>query len=976
MNSNGIKLQRRALWGCLLLIVATSAILGATLGLSLLVNGRPEVTAGGLAVVWALMVLSIAGAGFALIRQLGRRLYVEQSLRLHLLDLGGKDSVLPLARDISERRRSQNRIAELLSLNQMVVTKSQQAILAYRATGPCVLANPAAARVVGATVELLLGQNFRELDSWRQSGLLDAAERALATDTAQHLLATFTTSFGRRIWIDCDLATFSSCGEPHVMLVAADVTEQRRLEADLQAAKSAAEAASRAKSEFLANMSHEIRTPMNAIVGLSYLLEQEPLDQRPRDYVEKVRIAATSLLGILNDILDFSKIEAGRMELESIEFSLDEVLRNIAATLSTNARSKGIETVIAIDPAVPRSLKGDPLRLQQVLLNLTGNALKFTDAGEVVVSVTALRVDAAEVVLDFSVRDTGIGIPADKQGLLFQAFSQADPSTTRRFGGTGLGLAICTRLVSMMKGTMSLDSEAGRGSDFRFTALFGQSAQPAPVQPAVVPEELGALSVLVVDDNDTARQVIERMCTAFGWAVDTAASGEEAITALERKREAGRTYDVMLVDWRMPGMDGLDLLKRLESDGAAGMPTAILLVTAYDSDDLRRRAGRLHLDAVLAKPVTPSMIFDGVVRVLTGIPASKPTPVGLAGRLQGLRLLLVDDNEINQDVARDILERAGASVVIADDGAKAVTAVENFPDAFDAVLMDIQMPGMDGYQATQAIRGRLARTELPIIAMTANAMTGDREKCLAAGMNDHIAKPIDVERLISVLKPFISCSEGGGGAEEVAADISAPALGWPEAMPGLRLAEALERLCDDEAKLLALLLRLVDGCRETAVEVREFLASADPGRAAQALHRLRGGAANLGAADVASLAGLAEVAIKGGNDDAVPGLLAELDDAVAVLTATVASLAETANKVVPAPAEAELSPAQLRAALDSLCGLLRQNNMAAVDAAAALQPSFAAVAGAETADRLGDAVAGLDFAAALDILAKELAGAA
>ncbi len=556
-------------------------------------------------------------------------------VNLNLVELHGRQVSVAVARDISERkgfeqelRKSNTELERLSRFNAALIDTAAEGILTYRSDGSCILANPAAARVIGGSPHKLLSQNFRQLDSWRHSGMLKAAETALGTGETQYVSVDTTSTFGRPLLVDVSYSRFVTAGEPYLLMMCHDVTDQKQAERQLQetnkqlaAALDRAATASRAKSEFVANMSHEIRTPMNAIIGLSRLLEEMPLGERERDYVGKIKLSAEALLGILNDILDFSKVEAGRLELERIPFSIDEVMRSIAAVAVTAARDKGIEATFAVAPDVPMALVGDPLRLQQVLLNLVGNAVKFTEHGEVVLSLRKLAEDDAGVDLEFAVRDTGIGIPPDKQACLFAPFTQADSSISRRYGGSGLGLAISARLATLMGGALTVASQPDQGSVFRFTARFARD-----VDPTGVPD----------------------------WSPESA-------------REA---------------------------------PS-------------RRRS--------------------------------------LAGRLTGLRVLLVEDNEVNQMVARAVLERAGATVEIAGDGSAAVETLKNGADGFDAVLMDVQMPGMNGYEATRIIRGKLGLTRLPIIAMTANAMKEDQRRSMEAGMNAHLAKPINIDMLIAAL---------------------------------------------------------------------------------------------------------------------------------------------------------------------------------------------------------------------------------
>ena len=562
----------------------------------------------------------------------------------------------------------------------------------------------------------------------------------------------------------------SLIGGIYALLVAITVPglylTQRRREADAQtqAAHAAlaqrtveAEAASRAKSEFVANMSHEIRTPLNAVLGLLQLMERTGLDARQRDYVHKAEGAARALLAILNDILDFSKVESGKLELDDTPFRLDELLRNLSVVLSSTLQHKAVEVLFQLDPAVPRALRGDGHRLQQVLLNLAGNAIKFTQRGEVVIGLKLLDSTSDSVRIEFSVRDTGIGIAADRLAAIFEGFTQAESSTTRRFGGTGLGLAISRRLVRLMGGELQVQSTPGQGSHFHFTVDFRRDAETSAFERMAAAEndQHAALRVLIVDDNATAREVLAAMVSSFGWQVETATSGAEAIQRLEAATAAGHSFDILCVDWIMPGMDGWETIQSIRARDTGHLP-AILMITAHGRELIAERLGEETnpLDGFLVKPVTPSMLFDAVAQATRGAsvtvdshtPANLPTEQPLAG----LRLLVVEDTPLNQQVARELLSHAGAEIEVASDGEQGIACVRRASLPYDAILMDIQMPKMDGYTATRVLRQEM-QIATPIIAMTANALPADREACLAAGMSDHIGKPINARELTALV---------------------------------------------------------------------------------------------------------------------------------------------------------------------------------------------------------------------------------
>jgi PAS domain S-box-containing protein len=675
------------------------------------------------------------------------------------------------------------------------------------------------------------------------------------------------------------LQELSESSRVALISVGIDVTEQLEAEAALIEAKHLAEAANRSKSEFLANISHEIRTPMNAVIGMTGLTLRTELSDKQRNYLEKVNAAAHGLLGIVNDVLDYSKIEAGKLHFEKRNFHLENLLDHLSALLGFKAQDKGLELLFDVDANVPTALIGDEMRLNQVLLNLLSNAIKFTNAGEVCLRIKCIEGgehDDAHVLLRFETKDTGIGISESQRAKLFSAFVQADSSTTRNYGGTGLGLTISKSLVEMMDGEIWVESQPGVGSSFIFTARLGVQPDQS-VHAATAGPSLKNLRVLVVDDNDSALEIMSGILRSFHLEVSVASNSEAGIAELEAAKKRGTPYHLVLLDWKMPSVDGLEAVRRIRLNEYVSETLTIVMVTAYSRDELIEKASGMHMriDGVLEKPVSPSNVMNIISAALyktrepiEGIPLDDAYEASLA-RLHGAYVLLVEDNEVNQELAIDVLMSAGVIVDVANDGAEAVSKVARAgKSAYDAILMDWQMPVMDGFEATRRIRSDPRFSNLPILAMTANAMVGDRDKCLEAGMNDHIAKPIDIDRLVATLARWIPLKPKKPQEEQSAANAAedvAPAVAMRDdfpALPGVDVEDARKRLRGNGKMYRRLMQLFLEDQSEAGTVIASFLASGDRNSAQRAAHNLKGLAANLGAAEVKNVAQALEQAIR------------------------------------------------------------------------------------------------------------------
>jgi PAS domain S-box-containing protein len=823
--------------------------------------------------------------------------------------------------------------------------------------------------VLGKNVSMLMPSPDKEnhdgyLETYRETGqqfVIGRAREVMAQRKGDELFP-----------IELGVSETTVGGEKLFIGLIKDITERRQAQEELALAKEGAEAATKAKGDFLANMSHEIRTPMNAIIGLSDLALRTELNPKQKDYLNKVHASAIALLGIINDILDFSKIEAGKMDIESVPFSLDTVLENLATVVSVKTQEKGLELLFSRQPEVPANLIGDPLRLGQILVNLANNAVKFTHEGQILVNISMISIVEGKTRLKFSVHDTGIGMTEEQMAKLFQSFSQADSSTSRKYGGTGLGLTISKQLTELMNGRIWVESEAGQGSTFCFEVELAIDEE-AKHRVKHLSTDLEGMRVLVVDDTPNAREILEAYLGQFGLNVDTARSAEQAIEMIESAEEP---YGLVLMDYIMPGgMDGLEATIHIKKDMALSEIPKIILVTAHGHSEYADAPGFELLDNELNKPVNPSLLLDVTMETfgheVIGAARSGSHAVEMdeLKPIQGAHILLAEDNLINQQVATELLQQAKFIVDIANNGQEALDKLAD--NSYDCVLMDIQMPVMDGYTATRKIREQEQYKDLPVLAMTANAMVEDKEAAFDAGMNAHITKPINPQDLFSTLIKWIEVGERAlPDAIEDEAMAGDEAQTLPDQLFGIDLDAGLQRVGGNPKLFRKLLGEFYLDHGEDVAAIRAALKEGDNDTAQRLAHTIKGVAATIGAGKLNLRAKDVELAIKQGELDNITELVEQLALVMAPVLDGLATLVPAETTDVQTEAAEPLSPEEINQQLDELAEMLEEMDPDAEDKATELKSRLGNQADQQLLKQLVQQVGGFEFKEATETLDK------
>jgi len=915
----------------------------------------------------------------------GNEISVDVSLaKLTAID-GLGTCVCASVRDVTERKAAEQKLQQAFAeleksqaLVQAVLDNSPTDIYIKNLQGQFLLINKSFATFLSSRLniapESLIGHRLDDFSDNEMTTWINETDQQ--TLQAGQLME-FEYSYGQGELIESrQLLKFplkTSEGDAFALcVIGQDTSERKRMQLQMMRARDAAEAATKAKSDFLANMSHEIRTPMNAIIGMSHLALQTDLDKKQRNYIEKVHKASENLLGIINDILDFSKIEAGKLNLEQIPFRLEDVLENFASLVGMNADSKGLELLFDIEPDLQTALVGDPLRLGQVLVNLGNNAVKFTEHGEIVVGVRTLQASQNQVRLHFWIHDTGIGMNEEQCGRLFQSFSQADNSTTRKYGGTGLGLAISKNLIEMMDGQIWVDSRLGEGSCFHFEVNLSPQTDPV-VKRMLRADELANARALVVDDNAMAREILAAMSQHFGLNTEIAEDGTAALAAIALAYQQNRPFDIVLMDWKMPGLDGIDTIQRLQS--SYEQTPAIVMVTAFGREDAQLKAEQVGvpLPFVLSKPVTPSTLLEAIGHALgksnlveTRQHQLQDITADSSKQLCGKKILLVEDNEMNQELALELLQQAGINVVLAENGAVALELLRQNSN-FDGVLMDCQMPVLDGYKATQLIRTELGLTELPILAMTANAMEGDRQLALAAGMNDHIAKPLNINTMFATMAKWFANS-APTDTQNTLSDTELRKIADLPNIEGLHTEHGLRCTMHQHELYRRMLRKFTLSNKQIIAEMQNSLQQQDYSLLSRLAHTLKGNAGTIGALQVADAAAELERQVQLGEEFVLMNTqIQQIDTLITpILRGLEQFFADSPQKA--GAAQSNHPPYDWSAQLEKLLALLENCDTSAIAEVEALQNLPLATEQLRQMDQLKQLISGFEFEKAEQLL--------
>ncbi len=877
-------------------------------------------------------------------------------------------------RDISERRKRDEELKDGREKLQAIVDTALDAVVRMDSSGTIVGWNTQAENIFGWSGEEALGrplhltiipERFREAHLRGMKHFMSSGSGAVL-NTRIEIFALHRKGHEFPIELAITQVKTEDKSKFEFCSFIRDITERREREESLKAANQRAEAASQAKGAFLANMSHEIRTPMNAIIGMAHLALRSNLNPKQRDYVEKIHGAGISLLGVINDILDFSKIEAGKLDIENVEFSLSSVLNDVSTITLAKAHEKGLEYLVQTAPEVPPYLLGDPLRLGQVLINLINNAVKFTDNGEVTVICRLLETVEDKLLLEFEVRDTGIGMSEEQAAKLFQAFSQADESTTRKYGGTGLGLSISKRLVELMGGTIWLESEEQVGTVMHFTAWFGRSHKQERRQ--VVPDAINGMRILVVDDNPAARAILSESLAALPVEIDRAVNGREALAAI-RACDRSRPYGVVFTDLEMPECDGIELISAVRKDSTLKATPRMVLLSTETYEEISYRVESALADVLLMKPVNSSILIDTLIELFApgdgtaSHPSSSQVP-----RFKDLSILLVEDNEINQQIAFELMDAAGIAVRIAGNGRIARDILfESGAECFDLVFMDVQMPEMDGHEVTRCIRAESRFDALPIIAMTAHAMQEERDRCMASGMNDHLSKPINPVELYRTISRW--CPAHVQVMDASKAGLPTANENESLAIEGVDVQDGLARMLGKRALYLQMLTRFRDNQHDVAARIRAALDSGDRVGAERLAHTLKGVAGQLGATGMQALAGQLESQL---HRDATPEpqLLQQLERDMFALQESLARLLPGCCEQTRTAVGEDVDRRAMQDLITRFAGLLRDYDSEAIDLLSQSGSVMIAALGSEAHKQIARAARQFDYDSALDALVK------